>query len=269
MIAPSRLNSISPGACVNPGVGADQRGMGAERRRHDRRDGFQDGDVVGVERSAPRLAEEAADAPGLPGGAEHHPQLVVVALRLQEVAVAGAAHRPVVGGRAQGRRRGVAPGEVGEEVGVVLVELPEPEGVAVAVVEVLHAGGRHGEQRRGVEAEPHGPVVGDDLADLRGHALQELVGVGRPGGDPLDGVDDTRQQPARHAAHSTPLGPIVDPPSWGVLVPPAPRPGGAAATTSARPRDRRPAPRGATYRTTNQPEGADHARHRRSPPPPP
>ena len=73
----------------------------------------------GVERSAPRLAEEAADAPGLAAGAEHHPQLVVVALRLQEVAVAGAAHRPVVGGRAQaspprrrrgrGRRRGWRP----------------------------------------------------------------------------------------------------------------------------------------------------------------
>ena len=128
--------------CVRePGRGHLQRRMGAEGCRHDRRDGFQDGDVGGVERCPLRLAEESADAPGLPGGAEHHPQFVVVALWLQEAAVAGAAHRPVVGGRAQRRRRGVAAGEVGEEVGVLLVELPEPERVAVAVIEVLHAGG--------------------------------------------------------------------------------------------------------------------------------
>ena len=122
--------------------------------------------------------------------------------------------------------------------------------------------GDDGEERRRVEAEPHGPVVGDGLADLGGHALEELVGVGRPGGDPLDGVDDTRQQPARHAAHSTPPRPIADPPSWGVLAPPAPRPGGAAAGTI-------PPARGIAgrrleahrHRTTNQPEGADHARH--------
>ena len=121
-----------------------------------------------------------------------------------------------------------AAGEVGEEVGVLLVELAEPERVAVAVVEVLHAGGRHGEQRRGVEAEPHGPVVGDGLADLGGHALEELVGVGRPGGDPLDGVDDPRQQPARPWRSQYASGQIVAPPSWGVLAPRPHAAGGAA-----------------------------------------
>ena len=114
----------------------------------------------------------------------------------------------------------------------------------------------------GVETEPHGPVVGDGLADLRGHALQELVGVGRPGGDPLDGVDDTRQQPARPWQLTVRLRPDRGPPFLGGSRRVGPTPLGVPRChDSARPRDRQPAPRGASSANNQPRQGADHERH--------
>ncbi len=70
---------------------------------------------------------------------------------------------------------GVTAGEIGEQGGVLLVELEMPEDVAERGVHALDAARLGRDHRHGVDAEDHRGVVRDVGAQLAGDPLEQLV----------------------------------------------------------------------------------------------
>ena len=155
----------------------------------------------------------------------------------------------------------VAPGQVGEQLGVLLVELEVPEDVAEPVVELLDPARRTASSVAGSRPNHVEPSCGTALPDRRASASSSSS-ASAAGRDPLDGVDGRCDCPlaAVTVAFSTPG---VDPPSLGGSGPAGPTTWGYGRQHDRPPEDRRPAPK--AQRTDNQlPEGAtmdDPSRH--------
>jgi hypothetical protein len=127
-------------------------------------------------------AEQVDRAPGAVARPQHGPQLVAVALGVQELPVAGALAG--VGDRGpQGRRRDLGPGQVAVEVDVGDQELAAPHGRALLPVaielQVVGQGGRGGQPGAGVGGQPH-----------RGVERHQPAQAGRGGREHGDGAVD-------------------------------------------------------------------------------
>ena len=171
-MAPAASKSSSPGVrATAPAPGPPSPPGCGRRRRRRRRSPRTTRTSSSSNGGRPARGTGAATRPRVATGPEHGPQLVVVALGLHEVAVPGAAQRAVVGRRPQRRRRASARGRGrANRFASCSWNSPCQNVLAVALVEALHPGRRHRQQRRGVDAEPHGAVIGNGLAHLDGDA---------------------------------------------------------------------------------------------------